>query len=78
MRLTVPVYAGVVLPNASFAVTLTLMPVPAVAEPGALTTKFVVGPGAKVTPADAASAAAFSVPVIEAVDAVVEEVSVAV
>ncbi len=66
------------LPNASFAVTLTLMPLPAVSVAGPLTTKFVVGPGAKVTLAEAASAAAFSVPVIDAVPAVVADVSVAV
>ena len=67
-----------VLPKASFAVTVTLVATPAVIEPGPVTTKVVAGPGVKVTEAELAIAAALSVPVTDAVPAVVEEVSVAV
>ncbi len=66
------------LPKASFAVTVTLPATPAVTDPGPLTTKVVAGPGVKMTDAELAIAAAFSVPVTEAVPAVVEEVRVAV
>ncbi len=66
------------LPCASFAVTVTLVATPAVTEPGPLTWSVVAGPGVKVTEAELAIAEPLRVPVIEAVPAVVDEVSVAV
>ena len=67
-----------VLPWASLAVTVTLVATPAVTEPGPLTTSVVAGPGVKVTEAELAIAEPLSVPVMVAVPAVVDEVSVAV
>ena len=67
------------LPLASFAVTVTLVATPAVTEPGPLTWSVVAGPGVNVDARPSSrSTAALSVPVIEAVPAVVDEVSVAV
>ena len=61
-----------VLAKASFAVTVMFTEVPAVAEPGPVTTKWVAGPGTKVTLVEAARADPLSVPVIVVVPATVD------
>ena len=61
-----------VLSNASFAVTVTFTEEPAVAEPGPVTTKWVAGPGTKVTLVELARAEPSSVPVIVAVPVTVD------
>ena len=58
--------------KASFAVRVTEKEVPAVAEPGSATTKWLAGPGTKATLAELARAEALSVPVIVAVPTTVD------